>query len=194
MAITMRMHWDGVTPDQYDRVRDLVGWERDRAAGGILHQAWFVGDQLNVCDVWESAEDFNAFVEHRLMPGVADAGVVGQPEVQILPLYNCQLAEAPGAGAVVDEDEIPFEPYQAIEAKVGWRQVPPIGGVSHIAAVDGDMARLVSVWQSQAALDAFNADRIGPAAAELGIPAPDEQGPLHPLHALFDSAGVLSDH
>jgi hypothetical protein len=192
MAITMRMRWDGVTPDQYDQVRKLVNWEEEKAPGGLLHEAWFVGDQLNVCDVWESAEQFNAFVEQRLMPGVAQAGITsGPPDVRILPLYNYQLAETPGTGAVVDEDQLPVEVYQAMEAKVGWRQVPPIGGVSHVAAFDDNgLAHLVSVWQSPAALETFAADRLSPAAAELGFPAQEPEGDVHPLHALFDPSGA----
>jgi hypothetical protein len=194
MAITMRMTWDGVTPEQYDQVRDLVGWERDRPTGGIVHEAWFIGDQLNVCDVWETVEDFEAFVQQRLMPGVATTGIADQPNVQILPLYNYQLAQLPGTGAVVEEDELPVDAYQALEAKVGWREVPPVGGVSHIATIDGPVARTVTVWESPAALEAFAADRIRPAAQDLGFPDPEEQATLHPLHALFDSAGVLTVH
>lgn len=191
MAIVMRLRWDGVSPEQYDQVREAAGWERDRPTGGILHEAWFAGDQLNVCDVWESADTFNAFVENRLMPAVAQVGVGGQPQVEIMPAYNWQLATAPGAGAVVEADELPAEPYQALEAKVGWRELPPVGGISHVAAIDGDVAKMVTVWESPAAMEAFSRDRIGPAAAALGfpaLPAPE----LYPLHALFDAAGQLT--
>jgi heme-degrading monooxygenase HmoA len=192
MAISMRMRWDGVTEEQYDQVRDQVGWERDRPTGGILHEAWFVGEQLNVCDVWESAEAFGAFVEERLMPGVAAVGVSGEPVVVILPAYHWQLEKPLVPGAVVEEDEGPLEAYRALEARVGWRQVPPIGGISHVAAVDGDVVRTVTVWESRADHDAFVADRVAPAAAALGFPTPDEvDPPFHPLHALFDAAGAL---
>ena len=194
MAIVMRMRWDGVSEDQYEQVRKVVAWEQDRPTGGILHEAWFEGDQLNVCDVWESAEDFQAFVAQRLMPGAAEVGVSGQPSVQILPAYNCQLAKPATPGAVVEEDEAPVDGYKALEAAVQWRAVPPIGGISHVAAVDGDVIRAVSVWESQADHDAFYADRVGPAVAQLGIPAPppEPDQAFHPLHALFDAAGVLT--
>ena len=193
MAIVMRMRWDGVTEDQYEQVRQVVGWERDRATGGILHEAWFEGDQLNACDVWAREEDFQAFVAHRLMPGVAQVGVSGQPVVQILPAYHYQLAEPATPGAVVEEDESPLDGYQALEAQVRWRDVPPIGGISHVAAVDGDLVRTVTVWESPADHDAFMADRVGPAAAQLGIPTPPEaETAFRPLHAFFDAAGALA--
>ncbi len=193
MAISMRMRWDGVTADQYDKVREAVGWERDRAAGGILHVAWFVDDQLNVCDIWDSADDFDKFVGQRLMPGVAQIGIVGQPEVKVLPLYSWQLEQAPAAGAVVGDDEIPLEAFQALEGKVAWRSVPPAGGVCLIAGIEGPLARLVTVFESEAAVEAFERDRIGPAAAELGFPAEAvAPGAMHPLHAFFDAADTLS--
>ena len=193
MAVRMRMRWDGVTSEQYDQVRELVGWERDRPRGGVLHEAWFDGDQLNVCDIWESAEDFENFVQQRLMPGVAQVGVAGQPHVEILPVYHWQLEKPAIAGAVVEEDAaLPLGVYQALEAKVGWREVPPIGGISHVAAVDGDVVHTVTVWESRADHDAFAERRIGPAAAELGFPAPEDEPVFVPLHALFDAAGVLA--
>jgi len=36
-----------------------------------------------VTDVWASADDFNRSVEPRLMPGVQQIGIAGQPEVEI---------------------------------------------------------------------------------------------------------------
>jgi hypothetical protein len=45
------MRWDGVTPDQYEEVRKIVDWEGQPAVGGVLHEAWFVDDQLNVVEI-----------------------------------------------------------------------------------------------------------------------------------------------
>ena len=193
MSVMMRMRWDGVTPEQYDQARETIGWERDLAKGGVLHVAWFMGDGLNVCDVWDSAEDFHAFVEQRLTPGVTELGIAGTPDVGIFPLYNCQLEKSAPDGAVVEAGDFPVEVYQAMEAKVRWREVPPVGGVSHIAAIDGPPVHTVTVWESQDAHEAFGEQRVGPAAAELGMPAPEEDpADLAPLHALFDAAGTLA--
>ncbi|MDP9075298.1 MAG: hypothetical protein M3N98_14275 [Actinomycetota bacterium] len=191
MAIRMRMHWDGVTPDQYDEVRRIVNWEGDPAEGGLLHEAWFVGDQLNVVDIWDSPEAFNAFVQNRLMPGTTEAGVSGRPEVEILPIYNWQLEKQLSPGAVVEEADFPADMYRGLESEVKWRQEPPIGGISHIAGLDGDTIRTVTVWQSQADHDAFEADRIGPAAQAIGgAGEPPEAATFHPIHALFHPEGM----
>jgi hypothetical protein len=88
MAVVMQMRWAGVTPQQYDQVRDAVGWETDVPAGGISHVAWFEDDDLHVVDAWESPDQFQAFVDQRLMPGVAQVGVQGQPEVTIQPAHR----------------------------------------------------------------------------------------------------------
>ena len=62
-------------------------WEENPATGGLFHVAYFDGSGLCVQDVWESAEDFNNFVQDRLMPGVAQTGVTSQPKVEIYPVH-----------------------------------------------------------------------------------------------------------
>ena len=88
MAVMMMMDWSGVTREQYDSVRKIVNFEGDAPKGGLFHVAAFTDKGLQVTDVWERAEDFQAFVEQRLMPGVQKAGIQGEPRVQILPAYN----------------------------------------------------------------------------------------------------------
>jgi hypothetical protein len=43
---------------------------------------------MYVTDVWERAEDFQAFVDQRLMPAVKQAGIAGEPKVTVLPAHN----------------------------------------------------------------------------------------------------------
>ena len=83
MPIVMNMRWQGVTAEQYDQARELVNWEGDVPDGAKFHVASFDGTGLRVTDVWASADDFNRFVEQRLMPGVQQIGIAGQPEVEI---------------------------------------------------------------------------------------------------------------
>ncbi len=89
MAIVMRMHWSGVTPEQYEQVRREVDWESMPADGGRLHVAGFDDDGLNVVDVWDSPDAFQRFSEERLRP-VTDRVVTGgaEPEVTMYPLHN----------------------------------------------------------------------------------------------------------
>lgn len=101
MPVVMYMEWDGVQPEQYDEVRSKVDWEGDVPAGAMLHVPWFAGDGMRVTDVWESAEDFQRFVDSRLMPAVQELGIEGEPRVAIHPLHGRVFApnvEAAAAG------------------------------------------------------------------------------------------------
>jgi hypothetical protein len=86
--IVMEMQWDELTPEQYDEVRDVVNWENDAPTGGVFHVASFDGGQLRVNDVWESAEDFQRFIDDRLTPGVQKVGITSEPRVVIRPAYR----------------------------------------------------------------------------------------------------------
>ena len=86
--IMMYMEWDGTTKEQYERVRKAVNWEGSKPKGGVLHIAAFNEKGLRVTDVWESAEDFQRFVEARLMPAVKQVGIPGEPRVHIHPLHE----------------------------------------------------------------------------------------------------------
>ena len=80
MATIMMMHWPEVTEEQYEAARKQVNWERDAPNGGKLHVAWF--DQgLRVLDLWDSAQDFQQFVEQRLGPVTQQLGLKTQPKV-----------------------------------------------------------------------------------------------------------------
>lgn len=88
MPVVMYMEWDGVKPEQYDAARERVDWEGDLPDGAILHVPCFTDGGLRVTDVWESGEQFQAFVEARLMPAVQEIGIEGEPRVDIRPLHG----------------------------------------------------------------------------------------------------------
>lgn len=88
MAIVMQLRWDGVMPEQYEQARDVVKWETDLPKGGIFHVAWFENGGIRVTDVWETADDFQAFVDSRLMPGTKQVGIQGEPKVEIYPAHR----------------------------------------------------------------------------------------------------------
>ena|ERR1700741_4462608 len=85
--IVMFMKWEDTTLEQYEAVRKIVDWETDRPKGACFHVAAFDGNALRVTDIWESAGDFNNFIQTRLMPGVKKAGIFGLPQIEILPVH-----------------------------------------------------------------------------------------------------------
>jgi hypothetical protein len=88
MAVLMTMEWAGVTRDQYDSVRKIVDFEGNPPKGALFHVAAADDKGLRVVDLWETAEDFQAFVEKRLMPGVQQVGIQSEPKVAVHPAHN----------------------------------------------------------------------------------------------------------
>ena len=88
MAVMMVMTWPGVSIDQYEAVRKAVDWDNKLPAGGILHLCAHDGKDLRITDIWESPEAFQTFTETRLMPGVQQAGVTAEPQVEVMPAHN----------------------------------------------------------------------------------------------------------
>lgn len=84
----MIMSWEGVSLEQYDAVRAVVNWEEEAPVGGMFHATAHDGKGLRITDLWESADDFNNFVNDRLMPEVVKAGLEGPPQVEIYPLHD----------------------------------------------------------------------------------------------------------
>lgn len=100
MAVVMTMLWAGVTPEQYDAVRDTVRWEQDTPAGAVLHVASFDGGALHVTDVWDSQADFERFFSDRLAAAVKQAGIEGEPQTSFTPLHRRFVAPGiTGAGS-----------------------------------------------------------------------------------------------
>ena len=67
MAVVLSLRWPGLTPEQYDTVRNTVRWEEQVPEGAVLHVAWFDGGALCVTDVWNDVSK---------LPGLPGAGSV----------------------------------------------------------------------------------------------------------------------
>ena len=88
MATMIMNRWDGITPAQYDALRDVVGWDRDVPDGMHFHVASFKDGILRMTDVWDSEEQFGVFVETRIVPGLQTLGISGLPEVITAPVHD----------------------------------------------------------------------------------------------------------
>ena len=66
------------TIEEYDQVNEKIQPEKDPPKGLIVHcGAKPSGGKIHVVDIWDSAEDFQAFFESRLGPAVQE--VMGPP-------------------------------------------------------------------------------------------------------------------
>ena len=97
MSVVVSMTWQGVSPAQYDALRSAVHIEDDPPAGLLHHVVAFDGDTAHIVDVWNTAEQFNAFVGSALMPAVQGLGMTSQPDVVLRP---AQGVWAPGTTPV----------------------------------------------------------------------------------------------
>ena len=87
MAVMMQMTWNGIGAEEYEAARKHVNWEGDVPPGALFHVMAVTDNGVRVTDVWESAEAFDAFARDRLMPGVKQLGIPGEPQVEILPAH-----------------------------------------------------------------------------------------------------------
>jgi hypothetical protein len=81
MATVIMQQWDGIAPDQYDALREIVGWDLDVPTGMRFHVASFGDGVLRMTDVWDSEEQFGTFVQTRILPGLRQLGIPGQPDM-----------------------------------------------------------------------------------------------------------------
>ena len=83
MAVVVTQEFEA-TPEDYEKVSEKIG---DAAPEGlIVHTVTDLGgDKWKLVDVWESAEDFQNFVQNKLIPAIAevnpDAPQAPQPEI-----------------------------------------------------------------------------------------------------------------
>ena len=94
MAVVAHVVLSGVTTEQYDQVREAVGWLQEPPAGGLSHVTWWEGGDCHNMDAWESEEAFNNFGAERLAPGMAKVGVESQPQVTFYPAHEVYAPRA----------------------------------------------------------------------------------------------------
>ena len=93
MAVVMNMRFAGVRTEDYDRVMEILDFGTRPAHGLLVHLCGATPDGLRVVDVWESEDDWNAFLTERLGPAVGEAGIAGAPDVELYPLHNAEAGD-----------------------------------------------------------------------------------------------------
>ena len=87
VPIVMNMRWPGISLDQYEEVRRIVGWEREAPPGAIYHVCSHDGAALRITDVWENQESWDDFSMNRLTPCLQRLGLTGSPETVTTPAH-----------------------------------------------------------------------------------------------------------
>jgi hypothetical protein len=88
MAILLIVRGDGFTKDIYENARKEMNWEGNPPPGMILHAASFDNSgNIRVADVWESEDQWNNYLNTRLMPYMQKAKVPPL-RTEIFPIHN----------------------------------------------------------------------------------------------------------
>jgi hypothetical protein len=74
--------------------------------------------------------------------------------------------------------------YEAAMRELNMEVDPPSGGVIHLAALTSSGLRVVEVWESEAAFQAFAETRIMPAVQKVGITS-EPRVEIAQLHNLY---------
>jgi hypothetical protein len=80
------------------------------------------------------------------------------------------------------------EQSAAVLRELGLTNTPPAGQILHIEGpMEGGGTRVVDVWESQEAFDAFIRDRLQPAFAKAGVTWPSDLRPtaVWPVSAIL---------
>jgi hypothetical protein len=101
MAVAFKMKFEGATLEQYDRVMELMGLEKDGPGpdGAIFHWVAPIEGGILVVDVWESEAQFEKFAEEQIGPYTAQVGIPSPPKVTRFEVHNT-FRPTPAAAAV----------------------------------------------------------------------------------------------
>ncbi len=87
MAVVVFINWPEATREQYESIRKEVDWANMRPSGANLHMSAFdESGGLKVVDHWDSADQFQAFIEQKIGPAAQRLGVTTQPQVSVHPV------------------------------------------------------------------------------------------------------------
>ena len=93
MAVAVFVHWAGMTSDQYDALMARLGLDANTPAGAVLHVATVTGDGVDICDIWQTEQAFNSYLQQRLFPAVSELRIGGEPQIWVGPLHNLFAAD-----------------------------------------------------------------------------------------------------
>jgi hypothetical protein len=91
MAVILMLELPGMTPEIYDAINEGIGFPAKVPEGLETHIVGVEETGMRVIDVWESEEQFERFLQEKLLPAMGEIDVQGSvsaPRVVQLPLYD----------------------------------------------------------------------------------------------------------
>ena len=95
MAVAVVFTFEGATLDQYDRVMDKLGLDANAPTppGALFHWVAATDTGIQVTDVWETREQFEAFAAGEIGPATAAVGVPNPPTMTFYEVHNYLAAK-----------------------------------------------------------------------------------------------------
>jgi hypothetical protein len=88
MAVGIRVKFDGVDADQFDKLEAAHNARNDVPAGLIFHASGPIEGGWGVLDFWESREQFDSFVGDRVGPAAAEVGITAVQDIHEFPVHE----------------------------------------------------------------------------------------------------------
>jgi hypothetical protein len=91
MAVAVQLDFPGATLDHYDAINKAINAEMGGAhpgTGALFHFATATDDGFRVVDVWNSREEFEAFLSGPIAPALAASGMPAPPSIQFFEVHN----------------------------------------------------------------------------------------------------------
>lgn len=175
MAVAYIMDFSATSAD-YDWVIERMGLVGDRLpAGALFHAAGATQDGWRVCDVWETAEQFDTFAEEQIRPLTAQRGMA-PAAMESFEAHQVRRGTEPAPAGFAHVVRIPgldAEGFAALDTAVlGQRRVLPKDCIFHVNGPLGDGWCVLDYWTTRAARDAFVASKVRPAVEAMGASRP----------------------
>lgn len=79
----------------YDTITERLNIDAEPARGLIVHTAGYTGNGFRIFEVWESRNDFDAFMRERLGPLIQDVAGADSapPDLLVYELHNLALGQ-----------------------------------------------------------------------------------------------------
>jgi heme-degrading monooxygenase HmoA len=174
VAIMMILEWEGVSPEQYARVNETMGIASDAdAPDGLISHVAAIDEhgEMAIVDLWESEQALGSFVENRLGPALAEAGIP-QSQPRIHPVHNQMHSPVEGNVLILIEvDDTSTDVYDRMAAEMPEHTGDPANypWAMHSVATDGTGIVVADLWPSEEAFGQFAQQRIAPSAQKHGM-------------------------
>jgi hypothetical protein len=88
MTVVSTLDVTDLTAPEYRAVMDELGVERSPEGGIYLHLTTPIDAGFRIVEIWDEKENFDLFVERRLVPANEAIGLDHPTEITVTPLHN----------------------------------------------------------------------------------------------------------